>query len=187
MFLEQGDRRGGPSRQTREDSTAVSVSVSAQSFLSFVRTVPSRVEGSSGFGREASCVWPSMPAGAVQESSSTGHRVREAHEHAIAEKHNPDHSNVIRPRRGYLSTHAMKHSCTIRALLPVLRGCHLWALRIAQAKDSGAVRQYCTIRCPRQALPDPTRRVYYDVTLPSKPTERPAFVGRPLRVSILAF
>lgn len=73
---------------------------------------------------------------------------REAHEHAIAEKHNPDHSNVIRPRRGYLSTHAMKHSCTIRALLPVLRGCHLWALRIAQAKDSGAVRQYCTIRCP---------------------------------------
>lgn len=37
------------------------------------------------------------------------------------------------------ATHAMKHSCTIRALLPVLRDCHLWAVRIAQTRESDAV------------------------------------------------
>lgn len=37
------------------------------------------------------------------------------------------------------ATHAMKHSCTIGGLLPVLRDCHLWAVRIAQTKYSDAV------------------------------------------------
>lgn len=37
------------------------------------------------------------------------------------------------------ATNAMKHTCTIRALLPVLRDCHTWAVRIAHTKESDAL------------------------------------------------
>ncbi len=37
------------------------------------------------------------------------------------------------------ATHAMKHTCTVRALLPVLRDCHTWAVRISQTKENDAL------------------------------------------------